>query len=189
MAHGYPDFAPVAGEVLGGKAYETYTFQGGLNVPSGAYTISVLEPIPEGLEVYQSIGIISAKGCDFVHAIALYINDTLIRYSYFEVESAITYPRHYIAREGDVMTLEFYNYDAVTRHFLWSAIGILLTVGTKPLTPRHDPGPLPRCQKDEIPGLINDTIFGKRWVKAKQHPIVEFPDAVLRHAKGQEGKG
>lgn len=187
MAHGYPDYAPVAGEVLGGKGFVTYQMNAAGPVGAGMVVTINFGAVLAGLEIYQAVGIVSAKGCDTIHAFKLFADATLWRFNYFEVESAIFYPRHYIAVAGETMSIEWYNWDNVERYFAWSAIGIVLTVGTQPLNPQREPGPRPRLKKDERLWLVDDTMYGKRWVKAKQEKIKDTPEAILEHIESEKG--
>lgn len=176
MAHGHPDYAPEAGEVLGGKGFLTYVMFGAGLVGAGLVGTINFGAVVAGYEVYQAIGIASADGCDTVHAFEIFADATRWRYNYFEVESSIFYPRHYIALPGQVMTVKFYNWDNVDRNFAWSATGIILDLGTQPLNPRRDPGPKPKLKKDERLWFVDDTMYGKRWVKAKQEKIKDIPE-------------
>lgn len=187
MAHGYPDYAPVAGEALGGKGYLTYVMYGAGEVSAGASGTIDFGEVTEDYEIYQAVGIASAKGCDTAHACMLYANDTIYRVDYFEVLSTIAYPRHYIAKSGETMKVVFYNWDAVARYFSWSAVGIILDLGTRPLNPQRELGAKPKLKKDEKLWLINDTLFGKRWLKVKQEKIMEIPEAIYKHIEGLKG--
>lgn len=189
MAHGSPDYAAVAGELPAGKDYENYTLWASGGVGHGDSLAISFDAIPEGYEVYQAVGIASARGCDFCHAVALYTNDTMGRNNYFEVESAIFYPRHYWAKAGDVMTIEFSNYDAVDRFFAFSAIGIFLIVGTQPLNPQKKLGLPPKLKKNEKLWVVNDTLFGIHYVKARQRRIMEIPEAAFGYAQSIRSGG
>ncbi|MBA7576669.1 hypothetical protein ES708_18510 [subsurface metagenome] len=69
----------------------------------------------------------------------------------------------------------------------WSAIGIILTVGTSPLNPQRKPGAKPKLKKDENLWLVDDTIYGKRWLKVKQQKIMDIPEAILQRIESRKG--
>lgn len=187
MAHGYPDYAPVAGEALGGRGYLSYQMTGAGPVGAGMMSTINYGVVAAGYEIYQAVGIVSAKGCDTAHAFAIYADATMWRYNYFEVESAIFYPRHYIAVAGETMKTEFYNWDNVERYFAWSAVGIILSLGTQPLNPQRHPGLKPKLKKDERLWLLDDTMYGKRWQKVKQEKVMDIQEAILRNIESEKG--
>lgn len=174
MAHGHPDYAPVAGEALGGRGFLTYLQYGAGPIGAGLTGTINFGAVPANYELYQAIGIASANGCDTIHAVELFADAIRWRYNYFEVESTIIYPRHYIAVAGQVMSVKFYNWDNVERYFAWSATGIILDLGTRPLNPQRHPGAKPRLKKDERLWFADDTLYGKRWIKVKQEKIKDI---------------
>ncbi len=187
MAHGHPDYAPVAGEALGGRGFLTYQINTFGPVGAGMMVPVAVGTVAAGYHIYQAVGIVSANGCDTIHAFKLFAGGVLWRYNYFEVEAAISYPRSYIAKEGEDIDLEFWNWDNVQRHFVYSAVGIILEVGTQPLNPQREPGAKPELKKGEELWLIDDTMYGKRWQKVKQQKITDLPEAVPYHIEDRKG--
>lgn len=183
MARGAPDYAAVVAEILGARAYGDYTLAAAGTIPSETYTDVEIGTVPTGYEVVQGVNVISCKGCDTVHAMTLYVNSTVRRSSYFEVESMIYFPRYYVASAGEVMTVRWINWDQVSRHFLWSSIGILMAIGTPPLSPQLEAGPAPKLKKDETLWFVEDKLFGKRWIVAKSQKISKGANDILQLPK------
>lgn len=188
MARGAPDYAPVAAEVLGEIEYTSYSLHAGGTVSAGSYALVNLGTVEAGYEIYQAIGTCSAQGCDTVHQLELYIGLTLKRTVYFDIETTVFYPRHFIALAGETMFGIFYNYDAVDRAFMWSAIGIYLAIGTPKPNPQLLPGKPPKLGKDEQLWLVEDTLLGAHWVKAKQHKIEKVPKRIKEFMEGKRGE-
>ncbi|MBA7584130.1 hypothetical protein ES708_26083 [subsurface metagenome] len=56
--HGYPDYAPVAGEVLGGRGFLSYRLNGAGPVGSGMMVTINFGVVGAGYEIYQAVGIL-----------------------------------------------------------------------------------------------------------------------------------
>jgi len=188
MPKGSPDYSAVVGEVLGARAYEDYYL--GLFTLMAAKTnttFSVLT-VPTGYDLTLSHGVLSVKGTDTGHAYTLYVAGNSRHSSYFEDLLVVSYPRYVSATEGQLIQVKFINYDEVKRYFGWAALGIRLTIGTKPPKFQYDAGLPPEVEADESLIFIEDSFFGRRWVKSKQKPIGEPLDEIIEYNKAMRGR-
>ncbi len=181
MARGHPDFTPVVPEIIGAKPYTDYSFWAWGLVDPDSYVETDVLTVPSGYEVTQSLSIVSAKGCDFCHGFEMFINAVLRHTDYFTDVLTVPYSRYLTAVGGDEIKVRFYNYDAVARYFLWSSLGVRIEVGTKPPPYQHDPGKPPKLGNSEKLWFIEDKMYGRRWVKAKQFKIKSPLDQVLEY--------
>jgi hypothetical protein len=188
MPKGSPDYSAVVGEVLGARAYEDYKLSAYVSQAANTMTTYDILTVPTGYEVILSHGIVSVRGTDTGHAYTLYVAGAIRHNSYLEDLLVISYSRYVFATEGQLIQVKFTNYDAVTRLFGWATLGIRLTIGTKPPKFQYDAGKPPEVEADESLIFIEDSFFGRRWVKAKQKPIGEPLNEIIEYNKAMRGR-